>query len=205
MVSGADHMPIPGVGKPRSFPLSPNPSPPKPPTPARLESNFLSVILNVGAMPPDRRAETIDFVGSATVIEMDIDRARRPDVLADITNPPSELLGTFDCVLLFGLTIIHSPSRAVEACRLLTKPGGVALFGFAADSHPVRGGMWDPVMRPVWTKIREPLENIGLKGHMWSFDERAIRELFSAWGNYDFEFFADMFYVVARTGSSHYR
>lgn len=155
-------------------------------------------ILNVGAMPPDRRAETIDFVGSADVIEMDIDPARRPDVLGDITNPPGELLGTFDCVLLFGLTIIHTPSRAVEACRLLTKPGGVALFGFAADTHPVRGGMWDPVMRPVWKSEREPLENIGLKGHMWSFDERAIGELFSAWDEYQFEFFADMFYVVAR-------
>lgn len=155
-------------------------------------------ILNVGAMPPDRRAETIDFVGSADVIEMDIDPSRRPDLLADITNPPRELLGTFDCVLLFGLTIIHSPSRAVEACRQLTKPGGISLFGFAADTHPVRGGMWDPVMRPVWTKQREPLENIGLKGHMWSFTEDSIRELFAEWSEYEFDFFADMFYVVAR-------
>ena len=43
MVNGADHMPIPGAGRPRSCPLSPNPSPPKPLTPARLESNLLSV------------------------------------------------------------------------------------------------------------------------------------------------------------------
>jgi len=43
MVNEANHMPIRGAGKPRSFPLSPNPSPPKPPIPARLESSFLSV------------------------------------------------------------------------------------------------------------------------------------------------------------------
>jgi len=43
MVNGADHTPIRRAGKPRSGPLSPNPSPPKPPIPARLESNFLSV------------------------------------------------------------------------------------------------------------------------------------------------------------------
>lgn len=155
-------------------------------------------ILNVGAMPPDRRDETLDFVGDATVLEMDIDPARRPDILADITNPPRELLGSFDCVLLFGLTIIHSPSRAVEACRHLVKPGGVVLFGFAADTHPVRGGLWDPVMRPVWTQQREPLGNIGLRGHMWSFTEDSIRELFAEWDDYAFEFFADMFYVVAK-------
>ncbi len=155
-------------------------------------------ILNVGAMPPDRRNETLDFVGSAEVFEMDIDPARRPDVLADITNPPREMLGSFDCVLLFGLTIIHSPSRAVDACRELTKPNGVSLFGFAADTHPVRGGLWDPVMRPVWTRGREPLGNIGLKGHMWSFTEKSIRELFADWAEYEFEFFSNMFYVVAR-------
>lgn len=155
-------------------------------------------ILNIGAMPPDRRAETVDFVGDAAVVEMDIDPARKPDVLADITNPPRELLGTFDCVLLFGLTIIHSPSRAVDACRALVKPGGVVLLGFAADTHPVRGGLWDPVMRPVWRKDREPLGNIGLRGHMWSFMEDSIHELFAEWAEYEFEFFSDMFYVVAR-------
>ncbi|MCH8316805.1 MAG: hypothetical protein IIA64_12610 [Planctomycetes bacterium] len=74
----------------------------------------------------------------------------------------------------------------------------MSLFGFAADTHPVRGGLWDPVMRPVWTKQREPLGNIGLRGHMWSFNERAIAELFADWGDYQFEFFSNMFYVVAR-------
>ncbi len=44
MVNGANHMPIRRAGEPRSGPLSPNPSPPKPLTPARLESIFLSVI-----------------------------------------------------------------------------------------------------------------------------------------------------------------
>jgi len=140
----------------------------------------------------------LDFVGEADVLEMDIDPARKPDVLADITNPPREMLGSFNCVLLFGLTIIHCPSRAVDACRALTKPGGVTLFGFAADTHPVRGGLWDPVMRPVWSRDREPLGNIGLKGHMWSFTEDSIAGLFKYWGEYEFEFFSNMFYVVAR-------
>jgi len=55
MVNGADHMAIRTAGRPRSCPLSPNPSPPNsccaakrcfaeqgPPIPARLESNVLS-------------------------------------------------------------------------------------------------------------------------------------------------------------------
>jgi len=43
MVHGVEDRPIMGLGISRGVPLSPNPSPPKPLTPGRLESNFLSV------------------------------------------------------------------------------------------------------------------------------------------------------------------
>ena len=77
----------------------------------------------------------------------------------------------------------------------------MSLFGFAADTHPIRGGLWDPTMRPVWCREREPLGNIGLKGLMWSFTEQSIAELFAGWTEFEFEFFSHMFYVVARQPS----
>ncbi|NNM27080.1 MAG: hypothetical protein HKO59_14030 [Phycisphaerales bacterium] len=154
-------------------------------------------ILNVGALPPARRDETLDFVGDATVLEVDIDPDREPHYLFDITVPPAPLEGTFDAVLLFGLTIIHSPCRAVEACHQLTRPGGVALFGFAADTHPVRGALWNPETRVLWDRGKEPLQNIGLKGQMWCFDDDSLPALFDDWDRWDGEFFGDMYYVVA--------
>jgi len=65
MVNRADHTPVRGAGKPQSAPLSPNPSPPKPPIPARLESNFLSVSAR-------RRAVAVLFaVGALLIISAD--------------------------------------------------------------------------------------------------------------------------------------
>ena len=52
-VSGANSMPIPGVGKPYSYPLSPNPSPPQAPDPDPLEIKSTSVTLPL-LLPPHR-------------------------------------------------------------------------------------------------------------------------------------------------------
>jgi hypothetical protein len=156
-------------------------------------------LLNVGALPPDKRDETTSFVGpEVQVVEMDIDPKREPHILGDITNPPRELYGQFEGVLLMGLPYIHSPGKAVEACARLTRSGGIGLFGFSADTHPLRGGLWKPYTRPVWRRDIEPLQDIGLKGYLWSFDEKGLQDLFINWRNVRIEFFSHYWFAVCQ-------
>jgi hypothetical protein len=137
-------------------------------------------VLNVGALPPDQKDENAAFLGPQVVVrEMDIDAARQPDYLGDIVEAPPEMNARFDAVLLFGLPYFARPSAAVEACLRLTRPGGVALFGFGADTHPARGALWHRARRPVWRRDAEPLREIGLKANLWSFDAEAVDRLFS--------------------------
>jgi hypothetical protein len=158
-------------------------------------------LLNVGAMPPDRRDETGDFIApQMRVLEMDIDPNRKPHILCDVTEAPSELDNRFAGVLLMGLPYIHSPGKAVQACARLTRPGGVGMFGFASDTHPFRGGMWKPRTRPVWRRRCEPLDNIGLKGLLWSFDRDGLEDLFRAWDEVSVEFFSHYWFVFCRKG-----
>ena len=156
-------------------------------------------ILNIGALLPDQRDETIAFLGDlARVAEMDIDPERKPHYLCDVIDAPAELNGRFAAVLLFGLPYFHSPSKAMQACRRLVSAEGVALLGFAADTHPFRGGMWKPKSRPVWRRELEPLENIGLKGQLWSFDRDGLADLLGCWDDVEVEFFSHYWFVVCR-------
>ena len=159
-------------------------------------------ILNVGALPSDQREETTAFVSSQVrVVEMDIDPKREPDFICDITTPPHDFCDRFEGVLLLGLPYFHSPSKAIKACARITRTGGMGLFGFAADTHPSRGGVWKPKTRPVWRKELEPLKNIGLKGLLWSFDQECIETLFLPWDNVQIESFSHYWFVVCRKGS----
>jgi SAM-dependent methyltransferase len=162
-------------------------------------SSITGRVLNVGALPEQRRAETTDFLApDVEVVEIDIDPARKPHLLGDITRVSERLDGTFDAVLLFALGAFHSPSLVVATVRRLLKSGGIALFGFTADSHPSRGGLWRPFDRPIWRAEREPLGKIGLRGSLWSFDEQAVQTLFGDWPGAEYEYHGSgMYYVVA--------
>lgn len=154
-------------------------------------------LLNVGALPPGQKDENAPFLAPGVVMrEMDIDAARRPDFLCDVAEAPREMDGRFAAVMLFGLPYFARPSAAVEACLRLTRPGGVALFGFAADTHPARGGVWHRGARPVWRRGAEPLRGIGLKAKLWSFDGAAVDELFRAAGRVHKEFMSHYWFVV---------
>lgn len=156
-------------------------------------------ILNVGALPPKRRAENTDFLApGVTVVEMDIDPARKPHVLYDITKAPAEMSGRFSCILLFGLGCIHTPSAAVDACLRLLAPGGLALFGFNADTHPYRGGFWNPASKPVWSAGKEPLPEVGQRGLQWSFEEEGLEDLFDDFTEVEIEFFFHHWFVLAK-------
>ncbi len=156
-------------------------------------------VLNVGALPPARRAETTDFLSQAVrVLEMDIDADREPHILGDVTEPPAQQHSKFSGVLLFGLGCIHSPSKAVEACYKLASNGGVGLFGFPDDSHPLRGAMWRPQDRFNWCREREPLHDIGLRRNLWSFERECLSELFGPWQEVTIENFCHYWFVVCR-------
>ena len=156
-------------------------------------------VLNVGALPPNRRAETTDFLSQAVrVLEMDIDADREPHILGDVTEPPAQQHSKFAGVLLFGLGCIHSPSKAVEACHKLASNVGVGLFGFPDDSHPLRGAMWRPQDRFNWRREREPLHDIGLRRNLWSFERECLSELFDPWQEVTIENFCHYWFVVCR-------
>ena len=156
-------------------------------------------ILNVGALPPDRRSETTDFLSQAvSVIEMDIDEKRKPHILGDVTEPPEECFNRYTGVLLFGLGCIHSPSKAVQACFDLAAPGAVGLFGFPDNTHPLRGEMWRPDCRFNWKLEREPLHDIGVRQNLWSFDPDCLEELFSVWPHVTIENFSHYWFVVCK-------
>jgi len=158
-------------------------------------------VLNVGALPPESRQENEAFLGKGVEIaELDIDPGRRPDILCDICNPPEELKGNFNGVLLFGLPYFHSPGRAVHSCFEALKRRGVGLFGFPDDTHPFRGSLWNPIQRPIWRPQLEPLEHIGLKGNLWSFDREAVNLLFYGWKDVWVENCNHYWFVAARKG-----
>lgn len=153
-------------------------------------------VLNVGALPPEQKDENTAFLGAEVAVrEMDIDAARKPDFLGDVVEAPNDMNGRFAAVLLFGLPYFARPSAAVEACLRLTRPGGVALFGFGADTHPARGALWHRANRPVWRRGAEPLRDIGLKANLWSFDAAAVDELFALPGARK-EFMGHYWFVV---------
>ncbi|HWB21026.1 MAG TPA: hypothetical protein VG711_12045 [Phycisphaerales bacterium] len=156
-------------------------------------------VLNVGALHPDSRDETTDFLNpDVRVIEMDIDESRSPHIVGDITAPQADLPNRFAGVLLFGLAYVHSPGLAVDACAAVVQSGGVGIFGFPDDSHPLRGSMWNSHGRPAWRRDLEPLGNIGLKGNLWCFQQEHLADLFRAWTDVRIENFSHYWFVVAR-------
>jgi len=155
-------------------------------------------ILNVGALPPSQKEETESFVPlNARILEIDIDPEREPDILGDFSRPNKKFKENFDAVLLFGLPYFQRPFEAVKNCYNFLKPGGIALLGFCADTHPERGGMWRPKDRPIWRPdlyIEPPLT---LKTKLWSFDKESLRLLFCEWeGSLKVEFHSHYWFVV---------
>ncbi len=156
-------------------------------------------VLNVGTLPPARHGETRAFLqGDVKVTEMDIDPTWEPDILGDVVEAPVELNGRFSATLLMGLPFFACPSEAVGACHRLTEEGGSGLFAFASDTHPQRGGLWNPATRLVWRKEREPLVGMGLREKLWSFDDQCTEELFSSWSSILAEPVGHHWFVVAR-------
>lgn len=154
-------------------------------------------VLNVGALPPDQKAEIASFLPEARLMDMDVDASREPNYHCDVVAAPAALDGCFDRVLLFGLPYFARPSEAVAACARLVKPGGIGLFGFAADTNPARGSIWHPHNRHTWSKKREPLTDLGLKGNLWAFDEEGLGDLFESWDHVQFEFMNHYWFAVA--------
>ena len=132
------------------------------------------------------------------VVELDLDPDREPDVLADITDPPNDLHRRFAGVFLLGLAYVHSPGKAIDACYDLVTDDGVGLVGFPDDMHPRRGAMWDPAHRPRWRRDLEPLQDVGLKGNLWSFDPDGLSDLFHKWQDVTIENFSQYWFVVCR-------
>ena len=160
-------------------------------------------LLNVGALPPDQKDEHNRFLSPDVLIkDADIDAGRFPDFLFDICKAPASFDNRFAGTMLFGLPYFASPSKAVAACARLTKPGGVGLFGFVADTHPARGSVWHPRNRHLWRKAIEPLTDIGLKANLWAFDQESLSELFQSWNCFKFEIMGHYWFVRAQKGFS---
>lgn len=158
-----------------------------------------STVVNVGALPPNMRGQHRDFLGhTREVVEMDIDPDRVPDVLASAAEPPAPLRHRFDVALLFGLPYFDEPERAIAGCREMVVDDGIGLFGFPDDTHPRRGAFWNPTTRPLWRRGAPPLKEIGLTGHLWSFDDRSVRELLEEWTEVEVENFSHYWFCVAR-------
>jgi hypothetical protein len=154
-------------------------------------------VLIVGALPPEQKKENhVFFSPGVQVEEIDIDASRKPDHVGDILdfNPESQ----YDAVFLMGLPYFASPSQAVEKVMTLLKKDGIAVLGFAASTNRFRGGLWHPKTRPVWKKELEPLQDIGLQGQLWSFDESQLSELLKPFAQCDVECFSHYWYVTGR-------
>ena len=137
-------------------------------------------ILNVGALPPTQKSETIAFLPhDADLIEIDIDASRQPDIVGDFSDTGVVPQQSFDAVLLFGLPYFERPLDAIINCFSCIKPTGRVLLGFCSDTHPERGGFWRPEERPVWRPDKLIAPPLNLKTKLWSFDEESIRILLS--------------------------
>jgi len=155
-------------------------------------------VLNVGALPPDRRDENTAFVAPGVeVVELDVDATRSPDILGDICEPGLVRARSFDGVLLYGLPYFPSPGVTVRACVNATAEGGIGLFGFPDETHPLRGALWNDRARPIWDRRHEPLRDVGLRGNLWCFAERSIRDLFDGWSKLEYENFCHYWFVRA--------
>lgn len=156
-------------------------------------------VLNVGALPENRKEENSLFLSpGVNVVEIDTDARRKPDYVEDIVDAPTSIEEKFAAVLLFGLPYFSRPLASINACYELTEPGGIGLFGFPSDTNPSRGSIWHPKNRILWSLEREPLEEIGLQGNLWSFDEESISELFSRWSEVIVEWMGHYWFVVGK-------
>ena len=155
-------------------------------------------ILNVGAMPPGQKSETLAFLSpDSDVLEMDIDPKRAPDIIGDFSEPNEEFNDSFDAVLLFSLPYFYQPQKAVDNCHKFLKTGGRALLGFCADTHPERGGLWRPDDRPVWRPDKQISPPLTLKTNLWSFDQESVAILLKNWpGTIRVEFFYNYWFVI---------
>lgn len=169
----------------------------------RLLSTFCKAgdVLNVGAMPPEQKHETRTFLHpDSTLLEVDIEPAREPDILADFCDPEFSLERNFDHVLLNGLPYFSDPLAAVGNAGRHLAHNGSLLIGAAAASHPERGGLFRPEDRPMWRpgRVEHQGESLSLGTMLWSFDDEAIAGLMSAWpGSWKAEFIFHYWFVVA--------
>lgn len=158
-------------------------------------------VLNVGAMPPDQKDETIAFVPSGSqIVELDIDPKREPDILGDFCAVGYQTTELFDAVFLNGLPYFSHPDRAIENAQAALKPGGVLLVGAAGASQPERGGLYRPNDRPIWRKGQGAQlgESLSLLSMLWSFDALSIEQLKAGWdGDYTSESMAHYWFVHA--------
>lgn len=158
-------------------------------------------ILNVGAMPPDQKDETLAFLKpGADLIEVDIEPAREPDILADFCAADFSLDRKFQNVLLNGLPYFSDPAMAIANAARCLEPGGRLLVGAAGASHYERGGMFRPHDRPIWRRglSEEQGQSLSLSSVLWSFDDVAVGDLMRDWqGSWDAEYLAHYWFIVA--------
>jgi hypothetical protein len=169
----------------------------------RMLSSFCGKgsILNVGAMPPEQKDETLAFLDTGcTLLEVDIDPDRKPDIVADFCDSSKCCTQLFKHVLLNGLPYFSDPKAAVMNAQQYLEIGGSLLIGAAAASHPERGGLFRPKDRPIWRsgKIEKSGESLSLSTLLWSFDNTSIDDLMQGWlGNWKVEFMSNYWFIVA--------
>lgn len=158
-------------------------------------------VLNVGAMPPEQKDETVAFLKpNSNLLEVDIDPDREPDIVADFCSPSRCVDTAFSCVLLNGLPYFSDPKAAVMNTMQYLQTGGSLLIGAAAASHPERGGLFRPTDRPIWRlgNKEKDGESLSLKTTLWSFDDKSIDQLMSGWsGSWKAEFMSHYWFIVA--------
>lgn len=136
-------------------------------------------LLNVGALPPEQKEEATSFLSDKIdFCDIDIDGERKPTIVGDFVRYSAQLNSeSFECICLFGLPYFGDPKAAVDAVVSGLAPGGVGLIGFCDDTHPKRGGLWNPETRPVWRAGMKIDEIMTLNGKLWSFSDDSVAEL----------------------------
>ena len=158
-------------------------------------------VLNVGAMPPDQKDETLAFLKEGqSLVEIDIEPEREPDILADFCSKDFLTDTKYPNVFLNGLPYFSDPKRAIENSMANMSSGGRLLVGAAGAAHPERGGWFRPDDRPVWRKGQATKggESLSLLTTLWSFDKTSVEQLMEGWnGGWKAEVISDYWFIVA--------
>ena len=160
--------------------------------------NEPGIYLNVGALPSSDKTQGNEFLRDGVVMhDIDLNSERLPTYCGDIVTWSAGNSERFSGTLLFGLPYFSDPFATIRACQQVTIKGGCGLFAFPAETHLTRGGLWNPVSRPVWTPGSNPIPSPSWNTQLWSFDHSSLAHLFGTWSSYRQEFWSHYWFVVA--------